>query len=121
MVKRKKILKIFKVLKMNKIKFSKIVKDIPTNILTCEKFTKEALECKKRIEDFGFTNIKLVYGDEDDRLKNKKIHYQARSFVSTCLTMIEHNIKYVFIFEEDAGIVEKRADKFINSIIWGFK
>ena len=101
--------------------FNKTVEDIPTCILTCDKLTNDALKCRKRLEDYGFSDIKLTYGDNDDRLTNKKIHWQARSFISTCLDMIENDTEYVFIFEEDAEIVENRSDKFKRSIEWALQ
>lgn len=75
-------------------------------IHTCERLMRNAEECADRLVSYGISrnSIVLVDGDKDPRVSNDQVYRKNRSFLSTCLTMIENNTPYVIAFEEDSQL-----------------
>ena len=95
-----------------------VFENIPCTVNTCEKFMPEAIACAERARKVGFKNIVFGDGDKDTRIDNDQVFFKNRSFLSTCMTMVEHETPFMLMLEEDTMFDESRLYILYKAIKW---
>ena len=95
-----------------------IFENVPCTVNTCEKFMPEAIACAERARKVGFKNVVFVDGDNDARIDNDQVFFKNRSFLATCMTMVENETPFMLMLEEDTTFDESRLHLLSETIKW---
>lgn len=95
-----------------------VLQTMPCIINTCDKFMPEAKACAHRALVAGIKNINFSNGDNDSRIDKDKVYKKNRSFLSTCLNMVERETPYILMLEEDSLFQVSRLDILSSTLEW---
>lgn len=92
--------------------------NIPCTINTCDRLLPEAELCRSRTRDVGFTQIFLSNGDQDPRIDKDKVYKKNRSFLSTCINMVDNGTPFMLMLEEDTTFDKSRLGLLKSIFDW---
>jgi hypothetical protein len=71
------------------------------------------------MKSYGFSNIRFVNGEHDVRIDATRVALKNRSFLSTCLDIVQNETPATLCFEEDSELIAPgRLPLLLEAIDW---